>query len=165
MTISTPVHDTSAAQRAALRVANERRRRVWRNVAFFIVTFILILLLSLYNRDEQEVRADRRRMEFWRQSFQKALEAGQELPLQLPTPPGDSGEIRDDYIYNMMYQQVLRIRGRAALCYRAQAAHLALRRDGRHVLIVSGRSLEIVWMNDDDFEAQAESLGMYFHGK
>ncbi|TWT43942.1 hypothetical protein RAS1_03450 [Phycisphaerae bacterium RAS1] len=160
-----PAQETPAARQAAARAANERRRRVWRNVAFFFVTLFLILLLSLYNRDEQEVQADRRRMEFWRESFQKLLDAAQELPLQLPTPPGDSAALRDDYIYNMMYQQVLRVRGKAALCYRTQAAQLALRRDGRHVLIFNGRALEIVWMNEDEFAEQAEVLGMYFHGK
>ena len=52
---------TTLTERAEQRTLAKRRRRVWRNLLFFVVVTLAIVVLTLLNRDEQAIRSELRR--------------------------------------------------------------------------------------------------------
>jgi len=164
---------------AALEVVAERRRRVRRSVLVFVFVTVVIILLSVAERDHQARRgaiaACERRLLFARDELQRLLdERGLIAPAELPLPPvevpahppiaGRSPEedayfeMRSQYVYNAFYGQA-KDGSLVGVCYCAKPHQLYLQADGRHVLLFDGRTYQVRWIPEAEFQRRARQLG------
>lgn len=168
----------SVADRATRRIMSQRRRRVWFNVAVFVLVTAVMVVLSMAHRDHQSVRSCERRLEFARQELQKLLDdhgrvAPGSLPLEgwkevkemwEPSSPAEQ-EMHDEYYsrrehyyYNSRYGRQLARRAPIGVCCCADQHRLYLRADGRHVIVFDGQRYELRWMTEREFHEQATAL-------
>jgi hypothetical protein len=168
---------TSVVDRAAIRTMSQRRRRVWINVAVFVLVTTVMVLLSMAQRDYQSVRDCWKRMNGTGQELQKLLSRGEAAPLLLPLPqprelPANASQAerdrRDDefllmrqhYFYNAHYgrPQAQQRQRPVGVCCCAALHHLYLRTNGRHVIVFDGQRYELRWLTESEFRRQAAVL-------
>lgn len=142
------------------RLVSYRRRRIARALGVMVIGGAAVVLVSMVNRDNLAVAADRKRLEFWRDEFTAMMSAGRSAPLDLPVPRGKDAKLRESYSYNVMYVTTARTHGRAAVVYRNTPLLLFLRAGGRHILTFDGDRYEIVWVNQKEFTGLRPQLGL-----
>lgn len=160
-----PRQDESAtpSEQVARRTLRQRRRRVWRSIALVIVLMLAMVVLSILNRDQQEIDACRERMAFATQEFQRLYDERGTTPSALPLPEGDAearDRIRSHVLYNVLYTKSSRTEVGVCCC---QAPHDPLfLPPGRHVIVFNVREgrYDLRWMSEDEFVRQADDLGL-----
>ncbi len=162
---SSATGQSAASQRVERRTLGERRRRVWRNVLFVIAVTVVMLVLSLMNRDEQAIRGCRERLERVLQVFQKLHDSGDPPPALLPLPQeGDrvSEEVRSHMHYNVLYSERILFSREVGVCCCLQPHARLFQPSGRHVIILDTQrgKYELRWMDETEFERRAAELGL-----
>lgn len=139
-----------AAERVTLRRFNERKRRVWRNVALFVLATTAMVVLSMAHRDSQYVRT-------CQANFQSAVEAlkaerGQHgLPLFLPFPKAGRS-LRNHYRYAPQNVDRLGLVRSVVIWYCRRPHDFFLRTSGRHVVLYDGDALTLRWLSESEFQ-------------
>jgi len=170
--------DPAVSARAAARIMSKRRRRIWRNIIFFIVATVAMVVLALLNRDHQDVMQSQRVMAYVLAECQAAATRSlpPNLPSSMPKPPSitdaewfgheeGEGRLRNRFLYLPANA------GRASpaqplvVCCDDPAVHLLLRADGRHVVLFDGRAFQMRWMDEPEFSARSAALGVHVSEK
>jgi hypothetical protein len=167
---------TTLTERAEQRTLAKRRRRVWRNLLFFVVVTLAIVVLSLLNRDEQAIRSCRERMEYAVRVFQEREDKGEPpLPL-LPLPDKDTRADdaerrlmawRDHTHYNVLYSERVTRAREVGVCCCLHAHTRLLWPVGRYVVILDAprRRYELRWMDEREFADRADDLELRVPGQ
>ncbi|MGE3180375.1 MAG: hypothetical protein AB7N71_01995 [Phycisphaerae bacterium] len=151
MSITTPAQSESPS--------GNHRRAAWKILRLGFVAVLglaTVILLPLYNRETQALRADSKTLEVIRGILQERLEKGGSPPLSisLPTSAADA-RFREAYYYDGLFDQRAAERGTAVVaCLRNPIMGL-LKRDGRNVLLFDGKEFEVRWLNEDKFRELA----------
>lgn len=167
-----PGRAPTSAARAELRTLRERRRRVWRGLALFVVVVIGMVVVSIVNNDEANIRTCRGRLELICQSLQEAADRGQPVPQQLPLPPArddDRQAQREAAVvrYHVHYDAFGFERAKAGqreaglACCRWPHTRL-IGVSGRHVIVfdTARRRYEVRWLEESAFRRDARRLGL-----
>jgi hypothetical protein len=155
---------------SALLTLRQRRRRVWRSILLIGVTTLVLVGLSVQNRDEVAIRACFKRMEVASQILQDRYDRGLPFPSRLPMPDDpENSKQRRDYILRLRshaYYNVLHNPGRAGgidgvCCCRWPHTRL-VGASGRHVVLFNAEThqYEVRWMNESEFAARAAAYGL-----
>lgn len=154
-----------------LRTLRERRRRVWRSVLTFVVVTTVLVLLSIANRDESAIRSCHGRMMAARDALQQVYDRGRPVPPQLPlladVDPKDEHQqqivhLRSHAYYNVLHDCRLNAAREVGVCA-CRGNHTRLIGDaGRWVIVFNSarRQYEVRWMDREEFERQADELGL-----
>lgn len=165
-----PIQD--ATNKAGLRTRASRRSRLLRQVSLFAIASVALVLVALANRDAENVRNCRQRLDFVGQQLQLNYTRNQSLPPNLPMPgqtmddPGVRDPLRrkpgsrDHYAY--LGTTNLNHVGVVAVCACFSEHRLYLRDDGRHVVVFDPATakFEVRWLTNAEFRQQAEKLGI-----
>lgn len=146
-------------ERAAQRVAVQRRNRVIRNVTVFAITTLSLVLIVSANRDRQAIEDCRRQIDHAAAVLILDLIADRPLPLVLPLDL----KLRIDrthYTYAPASHAVAERDEPLAIVYCSAPHTLVIRRDGRHVAIRRGNRIEIRWMTEDEIRKNGGKLGI-----
>lgn len=161
--ISTGSLRPASTESVAWRTLFERRRRVWRSVLLVLILSLAMIVLSIVNRDQQEVDGCRQRMEYAVAEFQRQYDEKGLSPTAVPLPEG-TGELADrlraHIHYNWFYTESPHEEV-GVCCCRHPHTRLFLPA-GRHVITFSvrQRKYKLTWMNEDEFVRRAEALGL-----
>ena len=156
-------------QRALRRTIGERRRRIVRSVAVFVLVTAAIVVLVMARRDQEALAKSKRVFEFIQRSFQDKFVTAA-LPALLPMPTDETRDatlaMRDSICYApaAKYQREPN-RPQVAVCYHYKPLRLFLRPAGRHVVLFDGHDYSLVWMAETEVQQRAAELGIYLGPK
>jgi hypothetical protein len=153
------------SDRVALRTLGERRRRVLRNVLFVVVVSLVMLVLTVANRDQQAIDGCKERMEYavktLREHHREWLRDPQKFALPLI-----EAHLGDTWRYHVLdnwrfTEQAAFAREVGVCCCERPHSPLFLAA-GRHVIIyhVAEQEYELKWMTEREFARRAEELGL-----
>ncbi len=160
---------SSPAEQAARRVMRQRRMRVWRSVLLFVGLTLIMLVLSMANRDKEAQRTCRRRMQFAAEMLQSVVDRGEPLPPHLPLPRergarADRRErvAREHYHYGSLLQSVPADAKVLGVCVCVRPHHFFLNASGRHVLRldVEKRRYSVGWETEAEYCRHAAQIGL-----
>lgn len=145
----------AASSEGAAGLLHRGRAGMLARLAVFLIVTAGVVLLLVRNRDDQEVRSCRERMEHALGEFESALRRGDTLgALPLPVRPDTP---RDHFHFNSLYSTGP---SPTLTCCCAEPHHLYLRAGGRHLItfdrIRGAYSME--WLTEDEFQARLASL-------
>jgi len=166
-----PASERVTSEQIGLRTLRERRWRVYRGALMLVLSTIVVVVLSVLNRDEAAIRACRERMEYARQALQDTRDRNDPVPPRLPLPelaPDDPEShlgrehLRDPAYYNPLFD--LRHdsgRGVGVCCCRFPHTRL-IGSCGRQVVLYDPvqRKFTLQWMDEDTFQRRADELGL-----
>ena len=152
------------SERVARRTLAQRRRRVLASALTVILITLVMLLLTILNRDEQAVRACRERMEQALVTFQQHHEEWLRDPLKFPLPSVEAqlGDVwREHVLDNWRYTEQAAAADDVGVCCCERPHSRLFRPSGRHVIVfnVPGQKYGLRWMDEDDFVRRADELG------
>ncbi|MBW7907148.1 MAG: hypothetical protein LC135_10300 [Phycisphaerae bacterium] len=153
-----PEH-TPEAERVWLRTYRQRSRRIWRQLVLVAVVTVVIVILSLAQRDLQAQRWERRELDRLAESLQSRLATeGGAVDLvalmRLDDPLWNRYQFNDGYA-----RQGWRGSEIGVGCSRSVVA-LFLKEDGRFVLLFDGAAYRVEWLTEREFRRRAASLGL-----
>jgi len=152
-----------ATDEAALRTLGQRRRRVWRSVLLVGALIVVMVTLSVMNRDQQAIDSCRERMEYAVREFQRQFDERGVSPAVLPLPqdtPDAAARMREHVLYNYLYTESA-LTEVGVCCCRYPHSRL-FQPAGRHVItfnVKEGRYL-LRWVREEEFRQQADDLGL-----
>jgi hypothetical protein len=154
--------DSDVSARVAQQTMRRRRRRVVQSVLWIIGTVLIMIVLTVLTRDEQDVESCRQRFESMRQAFQAERDEGRGRPMTLPLTGEDAqnANFRSHVYYNYFFDESARPVVGVCCC---NSAHDRLFQPaGRFVVLydVKARKYELKWMEETEFAKQAAELGM-----
>ncbi len=162
-------------ERAAWRTMRERRRRVVRNVLKVGVLLVLILVLSIVTRNQQDVDGCRRRMEAAARWYQEQVNLGHGVPNVFP-PPIDTVDMKRlsehaFFRYNYVGATPTTVSSSPTIvavgvCRCRNAHERILQASGRHILVYDSRrdpehpygSYRVLWKDEQEFKALEPTL-------
>ncbi len=154
---------TPASDEAALRTLGQRRRRVWRSVLLVVLLTLVMVMLSVMNRDQQAIDSCRERMEYAVREFQRQFDEHGISPTALPLPqdtPDAAARMREHVLYNYLYTESA-LTEVGVCCCRYPHSRL-FQPAGRHVItfnVRDGRYL-LRWVKEEEFRQKADDLGL-----
>ncbi|HMQ16676.1 MAG TPA: hypothetical protein PKC49_11950 [Phycisphaerae bacterium] len=153
-----PEH-TPEAERVWLRTYRQRSRRIWRQLVLVAVVTVVIVVLSLAQRDLQAQRWERRDLDRLAASLRGRLEteggpADLLALMRLDDPLWNRYQLNDGYA-----RQGWRGSEIGVGCSRSVVA-LFLQEDGRFVLLFDGAAYRVEWLTERDFRGRAAALGL-----
>jgi hypothetical protein len=156
----------AASERVTMRTLGERRRRVLRSVLFVVVVMLVMLVLTLANRDQQSIDACKKRMEYavatLRDHHGEFLRDPQKFPLPLIARHfGDAW--RDHVLDNWRFSEQAAFAREVGVCCCERPHSPLFLAPGRHVIIyhVDTQQYELKWMTEREFAKRAEALGLH----
>lgn len=155
---SAATSQTLPTARAARRAISQRQRRIARDLIVFVVTTFALVVIVGANRDRHNVNECRLQIEFAAKALTAELAADHQLPLALPLD-AKSRIDRTHYNYAPVSLAVAEVDHDVPLVYCSAPHSLLTRRDGRHVAIKHGRTINVIWMTEREFEALSVRIG------
>jgi hypothetical protein len=148
----------------ALRIMAQRRRRVIRGVLTVILGTLVILVLSILNRDQQALDACRARMEDALKTFQEHHQDWLRDPLKFPLPSIEArlgDEWRDHVLDNWRFTEQAAYSREVGVCCCERPHTRLFRPAGRYVILfnVPAQKYELKWMHESEFARRAAELG------
>lgn len=162
-TASTQVAAAEAAERAALRTMAARRRATRRRLVTTVVVGVAMVLMVMATRDNQSVRRCRASADYAAGVFRAELARHQPLPLSFPRSREGQVMPREHYHYSPLNASLIALRRPIGICYCEDRHNLFLQADGRHVLLFDGERIDVQWVTESEFRAQADAWG--FQGR
>lgn len=162
---STLSNPSVASDRVALRTLGERRRRVLRRVLFVVVVSLVMLVITIANRDQQSIDSCKKRMEYavsaLREHHSDWLRDPQKFPLRLIAE--QMGDVwRDHVLDNWRFSEQAAFAREVGVCCCERPHNPLFLPPGRHLIIyhVAKREYELKWMTEREFARRAEELGL-----
>lgn len=137
------------------RRAHARRRRLIANVLFVTLMTVVMVYLSVWQRDNQSERNCRHRLQFAATALRR-LPPGKPWPLALPQAEENQTNNRLHYDYRPLNDQLLGSITPVGVCACRRPHRLLLREPGLHVLLYDGRNYEIRWLSVPEYLRSAE---------
>lgn len=160
-----PGSSTATSGAIASRVMMQRRRRVIRSALTVLGVTVVMLVLTIMNRDQQAVESCRHRMETAQETLQEQhqewLRDPQKFPLRAVA--AQLGDVwREHVLDNWRFSEQAAFARRVGVCCCERPHSRLFRPAGRHVIIFHGgeHRYELIWMNEGEFAEQAEQLGL-----
>lgn len=150
---------TLPQQRVSLRVMARRRRHVLRNGLVVLVVTAVMVVLSLANRDWQDVRRCRENLDYAVGEFRRTIDS-RLLPRAFPQRPETRSAPGVHYHYQPLSVVLDMKRGTVGICCCARPHRLFLDRDGRHVVTYDGKDFAVRWVTEREFADRAATLGL-----
>jgi len=156
---------TVAGQRVLLQALRRRRRRVLWRVAVFVGLTLLMVVLSVVNRDREAIQTCRTRMEtaarVLRSHHADWLRDPQKFPL--PAIASELGDVwRLHVLENWRFTEHAAFAREVGVCCCERPHNRLFLPAGRHVIIynVSQQEYYVRWMDAADLAQRAEELGL-----
>ena len=152
------------SEHVARRAMIQRRRRVLRSIFTIVAVTLVILLLTVLNRDEQAVQGCRERMEQAVKTLQQHHTEWLRDPQKFPLPSigAQLGDVwRDHVLDNWRFTEQAAFAREVGVCCCEQPHSRLFQASGRYVIIyhVAQQKYELVWMNELEYQRRAEELG------
>ncbi len=153
------------SERVALRTMVQRRRRVLRSVLAVVLGALVLLVLSILNRDAQALEACRQRMEQALKTFQQHHQEWLRDPLKFPLPSVEAqlGDVwREHVLDNWRFTEQAAYAHEVGVCCCEQPHSRLFRPAGRYVILfnVPEQKYELKWMDEPEFARRAVELGL-----
>ncbi len=146
--------DEVVTQRARVYTLVQRRKRLWRRLAVFVVVAVVMILAALHNRDTQQLRVERKKGRVVATVLQEEYSSRLGPPLMFPSTQELSKE-RKRYYFNMFYDS----QGKVGVCCLKKPVRFFVRTDGRIVILFDGEHFNSQWMPESEFRTKAKDLG------
>jgi hypothetical protein len=161
-TLSNP---SVASERVALRTLGERRRRVLRSLLFVVAIMLVVIVVTVANRDQQAIDGCKRQMEYavatLRADHSEWLRDPQKFPLpRIADHLGDGW--REHVLDNWRFTEQAAFAREVGVCCCERAHSPLFLAPGRQVIIyhVGKQEYELKWMTEGEFARRAEELGL-----
>lgn len=151
--------DPVISERVRLRTMAERRRRVWRSLALFMVTVAAMVVIVMLRRDTQAVESCRHMLDDAVGVLHAELAKGHGLPPTFPQSAAGRSVLRTHFHYSMLNAQFLAGKRQIGICSCEQPHRLFLQRNGRHVALFDGENFEVRWVDEEEFRRNAAAWG------
>lgn len=156
---------SDASERVARRTLVERRRRVLRRVLFVVAVTLVMVVITVANRDQQSIDACKQRMEYavkaLREHHSEWLRDPQKFSLPLlEAQLGDAW--RDHVLDNWRFTEEAAFAREVGVCCCERPHSPMFLPAGRYVIIyhVAAQQYELKWMTEREFAEHAEELGL-----
>jgi hypothetical protein len=162
-----------------LHMLKRRRRRVWLNTVGIVLITLLMVLLSVAERDRQSLRGSvlrcQKDLEYAREVLQAGFDAGRPAPAKMPLPavqiPPDLtpkererfDQQREDwrrhYLYRAGHRGQVRVGKPVVVCQDEHMHDLYINPDQLHVILFDGQTYELKTLHKDDLAQMADTPG------
>ena len=118
-----------------------------------------MVVVSLINRDTQQIREEREKGELIAAALQEDFESRHRPPLRFPDAAALSRD-RGRYYFNLFYTDRKKWHSEVGVCCLKTPVRLFVRTEGRIVILYDGKQYRSQWVPEIEFCARAAELGL-----